>query len=114
MKAFKVFIFLFAVLGLWASVDFIIKLRSSQKEGRQYVANCSAVKVGMTLKDVREIKGDSTWNAMEESPQLYFNYSSDSTTYSLFYPSIIGASGSPVIQFDAATMRVNLVMCDIN
>jgi hypothetical protein len=104
----------FAIIGMWATFLFIKDYKSPNTEVDQYVANCSKVKIGMTLKEVREVMRDSTRNAMKESPQLYYNYNPFEPSYSLTYPSFPGASGWPTIQFDTATMKVNRVMCDIN
>ena len=66
----------------------------------------------MTLKEVREVMGDSTWKSMKNSGEFRYNYHGESKAYQLDYPAVFAASGWPIVKFDAETMRVINVKCE--
>jgi hypothetical protein len=112
MKIIKGLIIFFALIGLIAAFQTIIKFNTHQKESKIYNANCKKIKVGMTLKQVRKLMGDSIWNSMKNSPQLYFTYyGGNDVSYELEYSSEFGSSYWPIIKFDTSTMKVSAVIC---
>jgi hypothetical protein len=114
MKLLKGLIIFFSLVGLFYATISIISFARIQSEAKHYSKSCLLIQPGMTVRQVREIMGDNKWNSMENSPQLYYNYSEPDPSYELDYPTVFGGSGWPIISFDTLNLRVKKVNCSVD
>lgn len=89
-------------------------MKTSNDEIISYYNNCEKVKVGMTLKEAREIIGDlkyQYWSADEISAEIIVYERNNELTYSLNYPMYFGGSDNIQIKFNPNTLIVTNVFC---
>ena len=89
-------------------------MKTSNDEIISYYNNCEKVKVGMTLKEAREIIGDlkyQYWSADEISGEIIITEMDNNLKYTLEYPYFLGGSENIQIEFDPNTLIVTNVFC---
>ncbi|MCP2045055.1 hypothetical protein [Pontibacter sp. HSC-36F09] len=108
----KKLIYIFAFIGLIATVKVIYDFIKEQSEASQYLSVCENVKVGMTLEEAKKVMGDYEYYRRRNRSEIWtsFNNSTEKTYY-LTYPAVFLASTGTEIYFDPDTQLVTKVVC---
>ena len=107
-----IFLYVFATIGLFSSIKLVYDLWKRQSDASQYLKNCEKVKLGMTLKEAKEIMGDYEYYKRKNKSQIWTYFNQDTVKiYYLTYPTVFAASTGTEIYFDPETQLVTSVVC---
>ncbi|KAA5547877.1 hypothetical protein [Adhaeribacter rhizoryzae] len=107
-------LYVLAFIGMISMISKVIGFYQTEKLTRQYWDNCGKVKVGMTLKDARQIIGDlkyQYWSQDQESAEIIVKQGQNGVEYTLEYNMIFAGSDNMKLYFDPITLRVTKIFC---
>jgi hypothetical protein len=90
----------------------VFDLWEKQSDASQYLKNCEKVKVGMSLKEAKQIMGDFNYQERKNRSEIWTYFNNDTAkTYHLSYPTVLAASTGTEIYFDPKNQLVTNVIC---
>ena len=110
----KVFLYIFAIIGIISLISEIVGLYRTEKMTREYWKNCEKVEIGMTLEEARGIIGDlkyQYWTQDDKSGEIIITEYKGELSYKLEYPMIFAGSDNMRLEFDPKTLRVTDKFC---
>ena len=112
MKIFKLFVYVFAIIGVLSVCYFIIEYKERQARNKMFLDNCSRVKIGMDLSLARTLLGefdDSNFLDFKHNP-AFFVLKPDSLSknfkYYLEYEIVDKEQGGVTLEFNPITNEI--------